>query len=290
MANTFYPVISDTHAYVNAAKYKEEGAFSYAQKGTGHMIYSSAWEPQRTNNFELIIENLDSLVTANYKETVEDSMKTTSNSNIYSLASDYSQDPDTNIIHPPNAGERIMLSVDSYTAPAIEIATITTNYGNNSIKWAGKPEFPNSTIVVNDYIGIQVERILSAWFRCAYDFKSEKIGLAKHYKKTGYLAEYDPKGGTARVWRLDGLWLASFNLGEWNQAGNEQRKLNATLVYDRVVPDYGVYDTYNPYGIWTGTKDETGKGWYKQDEPIRSTTSTNPNPPINTGETETNTD
>ena len=38
------------------------------------------------------------------------------------------------------------------------------------------------------------------------------------------------------------MWLASFNLGEWNQAGNEQRKINATLVYDRVVPDYGLDD------------------------------------------------
>lgn len=259
MANTFYPIISDTHTYVrnNGA---DDGSFSYAQKGTGHMIYSSAWEPQRTNNFELIIEGLDILKTANYGETVADSMQKVDN---VSWNYDDTQYDEKDIIYPPNAPERIMLSVDSFTAPAIEIATITTNYGNNSIKWAGKPEFPNSTLVVNDYIGIQVERILASWFRCAYDFKSEKIGLAKHYKKTGYLAEYDPKGGTARVWRLDGLWLASFNLGEWSQAGNEQRKLNATLVYDRVVPDYGVYDDgnsgTNPYGVWANRTDTSSE-------------------------------
>ena len=261
MASSFYPIITNTHNYVNGTKYDNE-AFSYAQKGTGHMIYSSAWEPQRTNNFELIIEHLDTLVMANSEETVANSMTGTDTTLTYATGvEDYSGKPNNNVMHPPNAAERIMLSVDSYTAPAIEIATITTNYGNNSIKWAGKPEFPNSTIVVNDYIGIQVERILSAWFRCAYDFKSEKIGLAKHYKKTGYLAEYDPKGGTARVWRLDGLWLASFNLGEWSQDGNAQRKINATLVYDRVVPDYGVDDNNNPYGTWTNvssTSQNTG--------------------------------
>lgn len=271
----FYPNIADTHAYVGrnetTGKLNSDDGFSYVQKGTGHMVYSSSWEPQRTNNFELIIEGLDSLVTANYKENVATGM-TDSNPNSLSAFGDYTDNKSSDIIKPPNAAERIMLSVDSFTAPSIEIAQITTQYGNNSIKWAGKPEFPNSSIVVNDYIGIQVERILTAWFRCAYDFKSEKIGLAKHYKKTGYLAEYDPKGGTARVWRLDGLWLASFNLGEWSQNGNEQRKLNATLVYDRVVPDYGVDDIGNPYSSWQASNTNKEDGYYVSGQAIRNST------------------
>lgn len=247
--NGFFNRIANTHAYVNSANVgnaENKGAMSYVQKGTGHMVYTSSWEPQRTNNFELVVEGLDRLYTANIDTgniPVETTTATTDN-----IDSTYNEQSLT----PPNAAERIMLSVDSFTAPSIEIAQITTQYGNNSIKWAGKPEFPNSTITVNDYIGIQVERILAAWFRCAYDFRTEKIGLARHYKKTGYLIEYDPKGGTARCWRLDGLWLASFNLGEWSQEGNAQRKIQATLVYDRVVPDYGVDDDNNPYSNWIG--------------------------------------
>lgn len=247
--NTFQPMINDTHKYVgqiqsDGSKKYEKNSFSYVQKGTGHMVYSSSWEPQRINNFELIIEGLDELITANNDSG---DIPTGPYSDGNPSYTEGTKDKE-NVLKPPNAAERIMLSVDSFTAPSIEIAQITTQYGNNSIKWAGKPEFPSSSIVVNDYIGIQVERILAAWFRCAYDFESEKIGLARHYKKTGYLAEYDPKGGTARVWRLDGLWLASFNLGEWSQNGNEQRKVNATLVYDRVVPDYGLSDDE-----WKGT-------------------------------------
>ena len=222
---SFEKGIDDTHVYVGTAQ--GTGAVrSYLYKGTGHMIHRNDWEPQRTNNFEIVIEGLDILPTANYSETGDPE---TSGS-------------DENVLYPPSAAERIMLSVDSFSAPSIEIAQITTQYGNNSIKWAGKPEFPNTSLVINDYIGIKTEQILAAWFRCAYDFKSEKIGLARHYKKTAYLIEYDPKGGQARVWRLDGCWLASFNLGEWSQDGNNQRKLNATLVYDRVVPDYGLED------------------------------------------------
>lgn len=212
MAN-FKNRMTDTNAYVNKNS-ENTGARSYLQKGTGHMVNVDAWEPQRVNNFEVVIQDLDELVFAG-------------DSTPHKLGS---------------VAERIMLSVDSFSAPTIEIAQITTQYANNSIKWAGKPEFQNSSIVINDYIGQRVEALLSAWFRCAYDFKTECIGLAKNYKKTAYLIEYAPDGSQARTWKLEGCWLASFQLGDWNQAGNEQRKLTATLVYDRVIPDYGLED------------------------------------------------
>lgn len=211
MANNFKPGIADTNVYVGKGS-DTTNARTYARKGTGHMVNVADWEPQRVNNFEVVIQGLDSLKYAGSENAV---------------ATDA-------------FAERIMLSVDSFSAPTVEIAQITTHYANNSVKWAGKPEFPNSSLVINDYIGIHTEAILSAWFRCAYDFKSECIGLAKNYKKTAYLIEYAPDGSNARSWRLDGCWLASYQLGDWNQAGNEQRKLTATLVYDRVIPDYGI--------------------------------------------------
>lgn len=177
--------------------------------GTSFMYGNDGWEPQRTNNFELLVENLDSITMANGE-----------------------------IFKPANGRERITLSVASFTAPQLEISQITTHYANNSVKWAGKPDFPNSSIVVNDYIGVQIEEILSAWFRAAYDFRSEKIGYATDYKKTAYLVEYSPKGDNPRIWRLEGCWLANFNLGEWSQEGNQQRQINATFVYDRIYPEY----------------------------------------------------
>ena len=211
MANNFKPAIADTNVYVTAPGENNEHGYGYIRKGTGHMVNVSDWEPQRVNNFEVVIQGLDHLKFASGDEKSTDAF-----------------------------AERIMLSVDSFSAPTVEIAQITTHYANNSVKWAGKPDFPNSSLVINDYIGIQTEAILAAWFRCAYDFKSEKIGRAVNYKKTAYLIEYAPDGTSARTWRLDGCWLASYQLGDWNQQGNEQRKLTATLVYDRVIPDYGI--------------------------------------------------
>ena len=208
----FNPAMTDSNAYVGKGSgtgKDNNHARHYLYKGAGHMVHVRDWEPQRNNNFEVVITGLSELTLA-----------------------------DGSTVKPPNAAERLMLSVESFSAPQIDIAQITTHYANNSIKWAGKPEFPNSTLVINDYIGIETEKILAAWFRCAYDFKTETIGWATNYKKTAYLIEYAPNGEYARTWRLDGCWLASMQLGDWNQQGNEQRKLSATLVYDRVIPDY----------------------------------------------------
>lgn len=199
--------------------------------GTKFMVGNSSWEPQRTNNFELIVEGLNRITLASGE-----------------------------VFTSSDAMDRIMLSVDSFTAPSLEISQITTHYANNSVKWAGKPEFSNSSLVVNDYIGVQVEEILGAWFRAAYDFESEKVGLAINYKKTAYLVEYNPQGGDPRIWKLEGCWLANFNLGEWSQEGNQQRKINATFVYDRVTPFY----FYNSGGIKinsAGTEDSENTGY-----------------------------
>ena len=224
MANVWSHTLENTNEY----------ARNYLQKGTYHMVGKDAWEPQRVNNFEVVIEGLDKLVYAG---------------------------PDKEPHKLGSVAERIMLSVDSFSAPTIEIAQITTQYANNSIKWAGKPEFPNSTLVINDYIGMRVEQLLAAWFKCAYNFETECVGLARNYKKTAYLIEYAPDGSEARTWRLDGCWLASFQLGDWNQAGNEQRKLNATLVYDRVVPDYGNQ---------TNDEEKNNKAVFNEDKYIRN--------------------
>ena len=180
------------------------------QLGTYHMANNSTYEPQRTNNFELQITGLEGLLT---KE-----------SGGRKIAS--------------NAGQLITLSVDSFSAPNINIGTIQIPYGNNKIKFAGLPEFTDSTVSINDYIGIDMESILCAWHRLVYDTNTQKVGLAydktKGYKKIAYLIEYDPQGGSARQWKLSGCWPTNLTLGEFRQEGGAVRQIQMTLVYDYI--------------------------------------------------------
>lgn len=177
--------------------------------GTYHMVGADEFEPQRVNNFEVQIVGLSGLISVNTGTAITE-----------------------------KASEYITLSVASYGAPQINVQPITVSYGNNKIKFAGLPEFPDSSIVMNDYIGINVENILTAWQRLVYDPKTQKIGRASQYKKTAYLIEYDPEGTQARQWQLNGCWPSALQLGEFNQEGNNVRQVTLTLTYDHCVPLY----------------------------------------------------
>jgi hypothetical protein len=170
------------------------------------MITDSSYEPQRVNNFEVQITGLDNLKTVKNNKAVS------------------------------NASQFITLSVASYSAPEINMGNITIPYGNNKVKFAGVPEFPESSIVLNDYIGINVENIIMAWFKLVYDPMTQKVGKATDYKKTGYLHEYAPDGTLDREWELHGLWPSSVKLGDFKQEGGEVRQITVTLQYDYSIP------------------------------------------------------
>ena len=178
------------------------------QLGTYHMVDNNQYEPQRTNNFEVQITGLDNLTTSGGS-----SMGTSS-----------------------RLSEAITLAVGTYGAPQINVSPIIVSYGNNKIKFAGTPEFPESSISLNDYIGVNIERILMAWQRLVYDPKTQKVGKATAYKKLAYLHEFSPDGEIDRQWELHGCWPSSINLGEFNQEGGSVRQISMTMQYDYAVP------------------------------------------------------
>jgi hypothetical protein len=182
-------------------------AFTPLQLGTYHMIGDDDYEPQRTNNFEVQIIGINSLVSA-----------------------------DQGVSMPSNSSDCISLSVATFKAPSVSINPIEIPYGNNRIKYAGKPEFEDSDLVVNDYIGLSVERIVMAWSALVYNSKSQAIGRASKYKKTAYLIEFAPDGTQARQWQLNGCWPSKVELGEYNQEGGAVRQITATITYDYAIP------------------------------------------------------
>jgi len=177
------------------------------QLGTYHMVQNAGFEPQRNNNFEVQIIDIGSLKSVDKGNSL-----------------------------PSNASDLITLSVASYAAPQINISAISVAYGNNKIKYAGVPEFPDSTIVLNDYIGVNIERILSAWQKLVYNPKTQAIGNAVDYKKVGYLLEFDPSGQQCRQWQLNGVWPTQLQLGDFNQEGNSVRQITMSLSYDHIIP------------------------------------------------------
>lgn len=131
----------------------------------------------------------------------------------------------------------IKLSVKSSSVPHFSIQKATINRGNSQMHFAGKPEFKDGSIVLNDYIGAGIKDVLMAWQRCAYNPETEKVGYAKDYKVTGYLLEYTPDFQLIRTWILKGCWLSEISEDNFDHDSAELRKITATIVYDKAYLD-----------------------------------------------------
>lgn len=191
--------------------------------GTYHMVGKDAFEPQRTNNFELQIIGL------NRYYWFDDTATGKGQENL-----------------PENVGQDLTLSINNFTAPNFDITPLEVAYANNKLKFAGVPNFGSGSIDFNDFLGIDTERILMSWFKEAYNVKSQAVGRASNYKRTAFLIEYDPSGESARVWQLNGCWLSSINLGSFAQDSNQVRKISCTFQYDNCYPiDSGMNSSYS---------------------------------------------
>ena len=188
-------------------------------KGTNHMGKLLAFEPQRLYNFELQIVGLDNLYTAD---------------NVGTDNGTYSG------LHFGSAAERILVACSSFSVPNTEFGTIEIPHYNNTTKYAGKVSFGNATLKVEQFLGSFTEQIMTAWARCVYDPRTQNIGYKADYAKDMYVIQYDSKGGTPRVWKMENAWPAVLPGADWDYESTARRQMSFNIVCDRCVPDYAI--------------------------------------------------
>ncbi len=170
--------------------------------GAQHMVGTDTFEPQRTNNFEIRFPGLETLVSS------------------------------TGAIKYSDCGKAITLSVANVGDLSQSIDAIAIQYGNNAIKFAGKPNLSSIALTINDYIGLETERILEAWSALVYNKNNQKIGKATAYKRRGYLIEYSPDYEICKMWQLEGCWPGTISYGGYSQDGNAVRQITCDLNVD----------------------------------------------------------
>lgn len=176
--------------------------FQPLYKGAQHMVGTDTFEPQRVNNFEVRFDGLDTLVSS------------------------------VGQLEYKNCGKAITLSVATVGELGQSIDAIAVNYGNNAIKFAGKPQLNSISIQVNDFIGLETERILEAWSAKVYNKVTQTVGKATAYKKRGYLIEYSPDYEICKVWQLEGCWPGTISYGGYSQDGGNIRQISFDLNID----------------------------------------------------------
>ena len=172
---------------------------------------SDMYDIQRSNNFEFIVQFNGDMPSVDYVDGVNEGKLFTES----------------------RAKDILRLSVTTSSVPHFTQDPIRVRRGNNEMKFAGVPTYGSGTIRINDFIGLESKEALMAWQNLSYNVRTEKVGLAKDYKKTCTLVEYRPDYSVVRSWNLYGCWISGISEDDYNYESNERHQVTATIEYDR---------------------------------------------------------
>ena len=172
----------------------------------------ASYEAARTGFFSLIVDNIDNIVNAAFSGDPRDASE---NDKI------------------AKAQETLKLNVVKAPVPHFTLSTLQYKRGNDTVKFAGVPEFQSGSITVDDVVGMDTKSILMAWQALAYNVYTRKGGRMKDYKKTCTLIEYTQDFEQIRSWTLYGCWISDITESEFDKENDGKRQIQAKLEYDR---------------------------------------------------------
>lgn len=170
------------------------------------------YEAARTGFFSLIVDDIDNIVSAAFSG---DPKSATANDKI------------------ARAQETLKLNVVKAPVPHFTMQPLEYKRGNDTVKFAGVPEFQTGSIVVDDVVGLDTKSILMAWQALAYNVYTRKGGRMKDYKKNCTLIEYTQDFEQVRSWTLYGCWVSGISEGEFDKENDGKRQITADIQYDR---------------------------------------------------------
>lgn len=172
----------------------------------------AAHEAARTSFFSLIVDDIDNIVKASFSG---DPKSATANDRI------------------ARAQETLKLHVVSAPVPHFNLAVLKYKRGNDTVTFAGTPDYQTGSIKVDDVVGLDTKSILMAWQALAYNVYTRKGGRMKDYKKNATLIEYTQDFEQIRSWTLYGCWVSEVSEEEFNKENDGKRQITAKIEYDR---------------------------------------------------------
>lgn len=134
------------------------------------------------------------------------------------------------------ATEDLALSLKDYAGPQMSVEKLSIRTGNGTVNYAGTPTVGDSSISFNDYIGMQTEQILLAWYAMAHNIMNDKVGFKEYYSQDGILYKWAPNGTRTISWWLLGCWINEYNQGQYSRENTDKRAFSTNIIYDKPVP------------------------------------------------------
>jgi hypothetical protein len=140
---------------------------------------------------------------------------------------------------PTTAAEILKLNVIKAPVPHFDLKVLEYKRGNETVKFAGTPEFQTGSITVDDVVGLDTKSILMAWQALAYNVNTRKGGRMKDYKIDCQLVEYTQDFTIVRTWDLFGCWVSKISESEFDKETDNKRQITADIQYDYAVMSIG---------------------------------------------------
>lgn len=110
-------------------------------------------------------------------------------------------------------------------------------YGNDSVKFAGKPQLSSVSWVIKGYVGIDTQQQLVNWSRQVFNDRNEKVGRPSRYMRNAFVVRDSGDGDTSfsRVWEWRGVWPSELGFGDHDYTASDLVRFNVTLQVSRAV-------------------------------------------------------
>lgn len=132
----------------------------------------------------------------------------------------------------------LRVSLESMGMPNNSSEVLSIRKGNEVVKYAGGVTFENIELTVTDWIGADMERLISAWDGMRYNPFTGILNPSYKYKRTGTIVQYSPDGEITRTWTCLGCWINNVRYGEYNRTNAAtERKITFTVHVDKAYPD-----------------------------------------------------
>lgn len=110
-------------------------------------------------------------------------------------------------------------------------------YGNDSLKFAGKPQFTGVQWTIKGYVGLDSQQALVNLDNQVFDSATERVGRPSKYMKDAYVLRDSGDGDSkySRIWKWRGVWLSELSFGEHDYTASDLVRFTCTMQVSRAI-------------------------------------------------------
>lgn len=179
-----------------------------------HLAGKKAFQPQRVNNFEVLVDF------SGIKDALLDKLK------------GYYSDFEKSKQSANDLQSVLQYSAIGFDPPHFKQGEIEIKKGNTTIYVADVPSFETTAFKINDFIGAGGKSVFEAWQELSFDWESGGIPDSTAYQIPMTVMEYTPAGEVVNSQELFACWVTGIDEDAQDAENTGKKTVTATIRYN----------------------------------------------------------